>query len=512
MMEPLATKVAYALVAALLILGPVFRAGMFPLALGLLELLGLALLLVAIWNPRFSMVGEPSQSIFITALVVVPILYLVPIPGYIAEVFPGTSLFRDVQSLVSAGEPWGFRQLSVVPFETEKALLALIPPIAVFVGVKTLDLEAVWRLIHLVIGMAAIQALIGLMQFGSGADSLLFWGVSHPQSHAAVGTYMNRNHLAGLMELVLPVTIALFIANLGRRSPSRAIKQKWRRHLSFFGSLQGHKTAWYAVIALLLLLGAVFTRSRAGNTLVLLGMVLVTLGFSRRLGGSNVFGATGTIVAMGLGFSIVIGLAPVLDRFTTQDFVADARWDIFSRTLTAIMQSFPLGFGPGSFQEVFASYQPVALGQWVINRAHNDYLEWIFEVGILAVILFIYWLGLFSLRWYHVWKTAEWSREQFARAGAGIGLLLLMLHELVDYNLRTPANMIFFAFWTAIFFHPAFVPVRRRRRTTETTRVEVEGDYGVGAATTPPDPLVSDAVKAKPALPIDQIKNPFLDE
>lgn len=512
-MERFGTKIVYGLVAVLLMLAPVFRAGMFPLALGLLEILGIALLFATIWNPRFSTWGEPRQMIVIVALVLLPLLYLVPLPSPIADIFPGTSVFRNVQSLVSMGQSLDFRTLSVVPVETEKALLTLLPPIAVFIAVKTLDLDLVWRLIHLVIGIAAVQALIGLMQFGSDAESILFWGVSHPQSHAAVGTYMNRNHLAGLMELVLPVAIALFIANLGRRSPSRVIKQKWRRHLSFFGSIQGHKTAWYAVTALLLLLGAVFTRSRAGNTLVLLGIVIVTLGFSRRLGGTNVFGATGTIVATGLGFAIAIGLTPILDRFTTQDFVADARWDIFSRTLTAIVQSFPLGFGPGSFQEVFAAYQPVALGQWIINRAHNDYLEWIFEAGVFAVILLVYWLWLFTLRWYHVWRTSDWNREQFARAGAGIGLLLLMLHELADYNLRTPANMIFFAFWTAIFFHPEFVPVKkeRRRRTQEMASTAAKGGYAQESATTISDSPASAVAKAKRPLPLDQIKNPFLD-
>ena len=40
------------------------------------------------------------------------------------------------------------------------------------------------------------------------------------------------------------------------------------------------------------------------------------------------------------------------------------------------------------------------------------------------------------------------------RISAGIGLLLMGLHGLVDFNLHIPANAVFFAFLAGIFFHP----------------------------------------------------------
>ena len=40
------------------------------------------------------------------------------------------------------------------------------------------------------------------------------------------------------------------------------------------------------------------------------------------------------------------------------------------------------------------------------------------------------------------------------KVGAGIGILLMMLHGLTDFNLHIPANAIYFAFLAAVFFYP----------------------------------------------------------
>jgi hypothetical protein len=65
----------------------------------------------------------------------------------------------------------------------------------------------------------------------------------------------------------------------------------------------------------------------------------------------------------------------------------------------------------------------------------------------------------------------EWTRSRFLQVAAGISLLLLALHEFVDYNLYTPANQLVFAVLAGIFFMPveklhAADSQRRRKRNT----------------------------------------------
>lgn len=509
-MSELSKRIVSLVLPAILIIAPLFRGGTYAPALALLEMLAVVLLLTLIWSPKPSTPRSRTDRVLwvgIAGLIVVPIIYLIPLPQSLLGSLPGYAIYQEVRDLVAApGSAGEWLPLSLVPFETERALLTLLPPIAVFLVTLRLDAPAVWKLVHLVIGIAVLQAILGLMQYGAGAESGLYLGMIYTHFDSAVGTYTNRNHLAGFFEMVIPVTIGLLVATLGRSVASRSSRRKWRARLNFFGSGQGHKAGWYAAIGVLLLLATVFSRSRTGISLVILGVVLVTLVFSRRLGGSNIYGTTGTLIALAIGLAIAVGLVPVLDRFSSADaVVSDWRWIFFGQTIVAILQRFPLGYGPGTYQDAFAAFQPLETGTHTINRAHNDYLEWVFEAGVLAVAVLAIWLWLFVVRWGQVTRQTQWTKEHFVRIGAGIGITLLLLHELLDYNLRTPANMIFFAFWAAVFFHPRFVTEHKRQSDGGSKGGDEQRRRRTPTMATPP------GTPSGEFAPPSQIKNPFLD-
>jgi O-antigen ligase len=259
----------------------------------------------------------------------------------------------------------------------------------------------------------------------------------------------------------------------------------------------------YGVIAVLLLVGLIFTRSRGGISLGILGVLLSTVVFGRRIGGDNLYGPMGSIVAFALGIGIAIGLGQVLDRFSVAAAVSDARWTILSSTLEGIGTFAPIGSGPGNYPDVYPAFQPAVLGRWFINHAHNDYAEWLFEGGLLAAALVLLFLALYARQWGRVWTRGSWPRFRFAQVGAGIGILLLGLHSLIDYNLHIPANVVYFAFMAGVFFSDPAAETKttgRRRRPRRTPNLEDTAEVtavpvGTAAAQSPPG----------------QIKNPFLD-
>jgi len=142
-----------------------------------------------------------------------------------------------------------------------------------------------YRLVLLVIAIAGIQAALGLMQFGSGPKSLLYLGSTCTHFDSGVGIYTNRNHLAGLIKLVLPVMLALFLYSFGRNE--RRYPRSWRGDILFLSTLRGHAAFLCGVLVLLLLLGMIFTRSRTGISLTILGVLAVTFSLGRRIGGNN---------------------------------------------------------------------------------------------------------------------------------------------------------------------------------------------------------------------------------
>ncbi len=162
--------------------------------------------------------------------------------------------------------------------------------------------------------------------------------------------------------------------------------------------------------------------------------------------------------------------------------------------------SRPSAAAPGNYPDVFPAFQPLELGRWFINHAHNDYLEWLFEGGLLAAGLILLLLVLYARQWGRVWSKGAWSRARFVQVASGIGILLLLLHSLVDFNLHMPGNIVYFAFLAGLFFADPEAEVRpARRRKRRTPDLDQTSAVPVSAA------------KPQVAAPADQIKNPFLD-
>ncbi|RUQ36517.1 MAG: hypothetical protein EKK71_08220 [Candidatus Competibacteraceae bacterium] len=161
--------------------------------------------------------------------------------------------------------------------------------------------------------------------------------------------------------------------------------------------------------------------------------------------------------------------------------------------MQAIGEFFPLGSGPGTYQSVMRRFHPADLLGVTINHAHNDYLEWLLELGLAAAILLAIGLLFYVRQWGRVWKRGEWAQFRFVQAGAGIALLLMLLHSLVDFNLRIPANAVFTAFLAAIFFHRPPSDDERRRPSR---RQEAAGE-------SKPPPVY--------AIPQENQSNPFAE-
>jgi O-antigen ligase len=471
--QDLSENFGFFVLVCLLIFAPLIRGGNRPLALLILELVALVLAAYALWRPRFQQQLSTLLLGMLLLLFVLPLVQLVPLPFTWWASLPGRQDYAQALSQIDHDKILtDLHPASLIPYETEAAWLALLPPLMVFlvaVGLATRQLQV---LIKVFLGVAAAQAILGLIQYGDGAGSVFYLGNEYMAGSAA-GTYINRNHLAGLLEMALPLVLALLTATVGHsrqhRSHRRRRKKNLRQRFAHLGELRINQAALYGAVSLAVLLGLVFTRSRAGISLAMLGILLCTLVFSNRLGGKNVYGLVGTLTVIGLSLAVMIGLVPVLVRFAYQDSLADGRWSIFAGVLQGMGEFFPLGSGVGTFMDVFHRYHPQDVPGVLINRAHNDYIEWILENGLVAAVMLVLFTVLYLYQWSRVWCRGTWSIFRFAQVGAGIALLLMALHTFVDFNLHIPANAIFFAFLAAVFFHYSQEEHRHERKPQSTT-------------------------------------------
>jgi O-antigen ligase len=439
------------LLATLIAFTPWFRAGATPLAGLVTQALSVLLLVLALWSPR-TLTLSLLEKLFLGLLLLLPVVYLVPLPAAWVDSLPGRDTFaHGAELLDTAGPAEGWKTLSVVPGATLTSGLGLLLPVAAFLGARLLDPTRMLTLVKLLIGIAVAQGFLGLVQFGTAQTGDMLFQVPGGHTESATGSYANRNHLAGLMEMTLPLVLALFFYALHHAESPQGAKGWLRQKAAYLTSRSGGTTVIYGIIAVFLIISVLFTRSRTGITLSLLGVVIAAMMFARRPAEGSKLGPVLAVVALAAVGALAIGLAPVVERFSVAAVGEDTRWQLFDLTIQGGKAYLPVGTGPGTFPWAFPAWQPADLGHRFVNRAHNDYLEWFFDVGLLAVVLIAIALAVYVRQWKRLHNGRDASPIHLVQAAAGISLLLLAIHELVDYNLYTPMNQVVFGLLAAVF-------------------------------------------------------------
>jgi O-antigen ligase len=450
------------------------RGGYTPAATMLLQWVGLGLVVLVVWQSR-PMHLRVVELTFLGLLFGLPALYLVPLPAALVEWLPARDLYMNARALVS-DEVSGAHHLSIYPLATELSWMILIVPIGVYLATRALPESMQIRLVYLFLAVALVQVLIALFQFAT-AGGVSYSLVELLGRSGSSGTYVNRNHLAGMIEMALPLALAMFLYDFGGKFTSNRRRTGLRDRIVAVLKSSNRPSWIFVLLALFFTIGVIVTRSRTGIAMGMLGILLTMILFSRRVGGRGTFGLMGQLVTISIGVAIFLGLAPVLDRFSVAELDADARWPIAVASFDAAGRLLPFGSGPGTYPDVFALYQPLELGRWFINYAHNDYIQALFEVGLPGLVLIAMFWILYVAQWPRLVTPEEWSRFRSLQIGSGIAMLLLLLHSMTDNNLQNPANLAYFALLAGLFFSPPGVaklsdrPRRRRRRTVSLTDV-----------------------------------------
>jgi len=408
-----------------------------------LEVLGLLTLFVVFWSGLYKGGTYSIVLWFLFCSLILACAYVVPIPQFLDIPFidtnnlPGRSLYSEVDQWLASRGVVSETTLSLIPYESTLALLALLPPLALFFSGISLTETQLRNLIYLLLLIAAVQAGLGLIQYSSGNAALYF---GNPNSRSAQGTYINRDHFAALLEMVLPFAIGLMLYSIGRSASNRRRNTKARilNEVLIFGFL-----------ALLCFLAAVFTRSRSGVFLIMVAVLISSFVFARHVGGKQSVGLTAVFTTIAVGLAASIGLIPVLNRFVARSPVEDERFRIFEHTIEGIKAFFPFGSGPGTFPSVYRAFQPIEQLRF-INNAHNDYLELVFEMGVAGVFIIVGFFLIYITGWFKL-RGQSWTRMHFMKVSAGIGIFLFMLHILAEFLLHEPMNTMIFALLVGVF-------------------------------------------------------------
>ena len=315
--------------------------------------------------------------------------------------------------------------LTAVPFLSRVEIMKYSAlAILTFLAVQAYETLEQWQgFVWFVLALGFAVSVLGILQYFT-FNGKLYWFRELRSGGLPFGPYVNRNHFAGLVELIIPTGFALLVLRAERRdrTPLIAILTLLPIGALFLSASRGGIIGFFIGVGLVMVLA--FIRQRGRNLVV---------------AGALVFVFAGALVGW-------LGIGPTLARFAAYQKVEvteQRRAELVKETWRIFADHPAAGTGFGTFQAELPHYALAYHGDFVYH-AHNDYLEALADTGLLGGIFYLtFVLVLFREGW-KCTARAENGLELAFHIGALAACCALLAHSLVDFNLHIPSNALLF--------------------------------------------------------------------
>lgn len=263
------------------------------------------------------------------------------------------------------------------------------------------------------------------------------------QTGRLTGPFVNPNHLATFTTLSGLAALGMFVETL-----RQAIV--WDRGGRIFArtaiqAMTGPASGWF-IATIVLLSTLLLTQSRGGVIAFLLGTIalVIALAVGRRLNGNEAPGrrAMAAFLFAVVGIAAVISADPILGRMQTQGVEDTGRASFARSTLSATEAAPLLGHGFGAFQRYYPLFSDGSVvGD--VDEAHNDVLETLADLGLLAGLAFMAAPALLAGM-----CLAGCLRRRRDRVFPAVGFaasIAVGAHAFVDFSLQIPAVAVTYA-------------------------------------------------------------------
>jgi O-antigen ligase len=303
---------------------------------------------------------------------------------------------------------------------------------------------------------SAALALFALIQ-GVSSNGKLYW-LRTPRSGGWIyGPYVNHNHYAGLMEMLLPIPLVVALAHSvpTPRRVAAAVAAALIASTIFLSGSRGGMLAF--AVEMVILLAILVRRGSSRKVAIILGaFLLLVVGLLTWLGG-------GELTAR------MASLRPDVHA----DVSGAMRFNIDRDALKMFARKPVLGWGLGVFPIIYPQFRSFYTNVFV-NQAHNDYLQLLVETGALGFAAMLWWVTVCYYR--GIKKLGNWTKDPNGAVtlAAVLGITGILVHSFVDFNLQIPANAAFFYVLCVVAaMKPRFGTFSRIR--TRRHRTEAEG-------------------------------------
>lgn len=328
----------------------------------------------------------------------------------------------------------------------------------------------------LLVGSALFQALFGSLMVLSGVEYLL---LVPKDSYLGLvtGTFVNRNSVSAYLVMCVSIGIGLMLSTLADKPAG-----SWREHIRrWMGAVLSRKII-LRLSLVMIVAGLVMTHSRMGNSsffislLIMAPLTLILTRFNKktRSHGKSRSSLMGMLVLLAslvvIDVAVVgtfFGVEEVAKRLEATSQKTETRDDVVSSAMPLLKKVYTGGTGAGSFYTAFPEYRTYEVGGIFYDLAHNDYLQFLVEfglIGALPLLLVCFIVFIAAIR-------SQLQRGDKLLRGMGFGaamsIMALGIHSTVDFNLQMPANaatfMVVLALGWLSFYLPGSGPASRQR-------------------------------------------------
>jgi O-antigen ligase len=327
------------------------------------------------------------------------------------------------------------------------ALLYCAYAMLCFLSAQALQRSSQARSVAVILALYGFTiAAFALLQ-GIAPNGKLFWVRQPSMGGAIYGPYVNHNHYAGLMEMLVPILLVLSLTRL-----------------------VGDKERIAAGVAAAVMVGTIFlSGSRGGMLAIFVELAFLVGVLVRRRKNTRVAVGVVAFAVVLIGLLIWLGGKELTARVSS--ISTEARTELsggmrlsIDRDALRMFRTKPvLGWGLGTFPVVYPQYRSFYTN-FFVNEAHNDYLQLLSEMGLLGFGVMMWFLVVLYRS--AMPKIENWMSDVSSAVtlACTLGFTGILVHSFLDFNLQIPANAaLFYVLCTLAAARPLLQRSKKRK-------------------------------------------------
>lgn len=331
--------------------------------------------------------------------------------------------------------------LSVDQGETAEHFLETLAYACLFFSVILLASGSRRRLaiiLWLIMLSALAQSVYGSLMLMSGME-WGFWGAKEHYRGSATGTFVNRNHFAGYLELGIAAAIGVILCTQSNRSKPLGARQRLTTMIREWDT----RVLFSRVAIALLFVGLILSQSRMGNAaalgaLSISGFFYLLIRFRKT-----------SYKALALFVSILIidiwivggwfGLDELVERYEKTEISSSHRAEMWP-DLKKMMRAYQwTGSGLGTFKVAYPEFHSEEV-QGLNSHAHNDFAQFIIETGVIGSTVLALLVIATVFQCFRILRNRRHKTYAGVAFAGMMALFSIAIHSGADFNLQIPAN------------------------------------------------------------------------